>query len=192
MQSSTKIVITSFAALFIVVHMLKPSLTIDGITIALFLIAILPWIINLIKSLELPGGVKVEISEKELSVTEKKIENAGLISKTTQKVKNKILLPIYDDPVITLAALRIEIEKRLKTLLRNNDVPMQVGLKSTIFTLYNNKLLEPDEQSALLDLITVLNSAVHAEDVSENTVNWAIKIGPGILMSLDKKIKADT
>lgn len=45
------------------VHLLWPSLAVDAITVTLLAIAVVPWLAPLFKSLELPGGVKVEFQE---------------------------------------------------------------------------------------------------------------------------------
>ena len=56
--------IISFVAISIaIVHLIFPSLKIDSITVALLLIATVPWLSPLLKSIELPGGLKVEFQE---------------------------------------------------------------------------------------------------------------------------------
>ena len=59
-------------------HIVWPELKIDAITIALLVIATLPWLAPLVKSIELPGGWKLEFAqiskqliEKTISATEK-------------------------------------------------------------------------------------------------------------------------
>jgi len=56
---------------------------IDSITIALIIIAIIPWLGSLFKSLELPGGVKVEYHELQKATA--KAKKAGLLKATTDK-----------------------------------------------------------------------------------------------------------
>jgi len=51
-----QIMITVFALAFAVAHIVYPGLTIDGITLALLIIAVLPWLAPLFRSLEFPGG----------------------------------------------------------------------------------------------------------------------------------------
>ncbi len=56
--------IISLGALVVaVVHLTCQVLAIDAVTLALVVIAILPWIAPLVKSVELPGGLKVELRE---------------------------------------------------------------------------------------------------------------------------------
>lgn len=50
----------TFSALFVaLVHTYAPDLTIDGTTVSLLAIAVLPWLAPLFKAIELPGGVKI-------------------------------------------------------------------------------------------------------------------------------------
>lgn len=51
------------ALLLALTHLIWPALAIDALTITLVIIAILPWLAPLIKSLELPGGLKVELRD---------------------------------------------------------------------------------------------------------------------------------
>ena len=55
-----QIVITIVSLSFIVGHLIFPSIKIDSITISLLIIAVIPWLFPLFKSLELPGGFKFE------------------------------------------------------------------------------------------------------------------------------------
>jgi hypothetical protein len=49
-----------------------PNARIDAITLALFAIAIVPWLGSILRSLELPGGWKVEYNDlKRLKLTRK-------------------------------------------------------------------------------------------------------------------------
>ena len=48
--------VSTLAVVFIVAHMIWPTLAIDATTIALLLIVLLPWILPYIRSVELPGG----------------------------------------------------------------------------------------------------------------------------------------
>jgi hypothetical protein len=57
-------VIVSAAALFLaVVHLLRPKLNIDAITIVLIVVAALPWLGSVFKAIDLPGGWRVEYRE---------------------------------------------------------------------------------------------------------------------------------
>ena len=55
-----KVAITVTALLCIFARLIWPNIKIDTITLGLLVVAILPWLAVLIKSIELPGGFKVE------------------------------------------------------------------------------------------------------------------------------------
>ena len=55
--------ITIAALLIALAHLIWPNLNIDAITITLLFIALVPWLSPLFKSLEFPGGWKIEFQE---------------------------------------------------------------------------------------------------------------------------------
>jgi hypothetical protein len=71
-------IIISAVALFVALgHIIFPSVRIDAITLVLLLIAVLPWLGFVFKSLELPGGIKVDT---ELQKAAEDAAKAGLLS----------------------------------------------------------------------------------------------------------------
>lgn len=58
-----KIIITIVSLAIVVVHLRWPQLKIDSITLTLLVVAAVPWLAQLFKSLELPGGWKFEFQE---------------------------------------------------------------------------------------------------------------------------------
>jgi hypothetical protein len=183
--------IVSLGALFLALgHLIWPQLAIDAITLALIVIAILPWLAPLIKSLELPGGWKVEFNELQKAAS--RAETAGLLSAAPsqdeaafsfQSIANR-------DPNLALAGLRIEIEKRLSSLAEihglNSRKPMGVG--QALRALAQAEILTSEERSILADMVNMLNGAVHGAEVDTRAANWAIDIGPRLLASLDERI----
>jgi len=73
--------ITLSAGTVAIIHLLWPNLKIDAVTVALITIATLPWLAPLFKSIELPGGVKIEFQELEQAKQE--VESAGLLAKAS-------------------------------------------------------------------------------------------------------------
>jgi len=55
--------ITIAAVVIAILHIIFPNLIIDAITITLLFIALVPWLSPLFKSLEFPGGLKIEFQE---------------------------------------------------------------------------------------------------------------------------------
>lgn len=52
--------ISAFALAALLAHILRPDLAIDAISFGLFILALLPWLSDLIASAEFPGGWKVQ------------------------------------------------------------------------------------------------------------------------------------
>lgn len=173
------------------VHIIWPALAIDAITLALIVIAVLPWLAPLVKSLELPGGWKVEFQELQKAAS--RAESAGLLAAkpspeesafSFQSIANR-------DPVLALAGLRIEIEKRLGRLAESqglNEGRRPLGVGQLLRLLTQAEVLTNEERAILADMVNMLNSAVHGADVDPRAAAWAIEIGPRLLTSLDERV----
>jgi len=61
----TQIFITSIALTILAIHLIWPDLKIDATTLILLIIAVVPWLAQTFKSLEFPGGWKIEFQELE-------------------------------------------------------------------------------------------------------------------------------
>jgi hypothetical protein len=187
----TQIFITLVALVVAFIHVLWPDLTIDAVTVFLLVVALLPWLFPLLKSLELPGGWKIEFQE--LEKARKKVEKAGLLSKRGRKRKalSYSFESILDkDPNLALAGLRIELEKRLVQIAKLNQLDVNRASVGQLLRLLNQKqILTPEESSALADMSGLLNAAVHGADVDKRAADWAIDVGPKVLQGLDEKIE---
>ena len=183
-------VVSLGALLLALSHIIWPLLAIDAIALALIIIAILPWLAPLVKSLELPGGWKVEFQE--LQKVASRAETAGLLAvEASQKEVDFSFQSIANrDPILALAGLRIEIEKRLSQLAKIHNLnprhPMGVG--QALRALTQAEVLTNEERSILADMVNMLNSAVHGGEVDSRAASWAIDVGPRLLTSLDERI----
>lgn len=184
-------VVSLGALVLAIIHLIWPSLSIDAITLALIAIAILPWIAPLVKSLELPGGWKVEF--KELQKVASRADSAGLLAAAPPKKEQAFSFQSIAkrDPNLALAGLRIEIEKRLSFLAEAHGLsgrrPMGVGQLLSVLTQAD--VLTKEERSILADMTNMLNAAVHGATVDVRTADWAIDIGPRLITSLDERIE---
>jgi hypothetical protein len=115
--------VTLVALALALVHLRWPSLAIDAITVTLLIAAVLPWLGPLFKSLELPGGWKVEFQD--LQRTAERAEQVGLLAPPLAAPAAAPEYPFQriadEDPNLALAGLRIEIEKRLVHLAELRD-----------------------------------------------------------------------
>jgi hypothetical protein len=186
-----KIIVSLSAFIGILIHAIFPNFKIDIITIGLFLIGIIPWLSSLIDSFELPGGWKLKFAQ--LEETRKRAEKVGLISGDATKTGSKqytFQMIGNNDPNLALAGLRIEIERRLIQLAENNNIGTSMqGAGRLLQMLAARNLIGNEEQSVLLDMISLLNSAVHGARIDARSYSWAMQYGPEILKSLDEKIK---
>ncbi len=182
--------VTLGALLLALVHVIWPDLAIDAATLALIVIAILPWITPLVKSLELPGGWKVEFQELQKAAS--RAETAGLLASA---VATPALAPEFAfqtiaerDPNLALAGLRIELEKRLVRLAQSKGLEVRsYGIGQLLRLLTKHNVLTQEEQSALADMVGLLNSAVHGAAVDPRAADWAMSVGPRLLASLDQR-----
>lgn len=184
-----KIAITCGAIAVAVGHVLWPKLAIDAITLGLVVVAILPWLAPLVKSVELPGGLKVELQE--VKDAAEKVKNAGLLkpSANPEKIEHTFLQVAQHDPNLALAGFRIEIERRLVALCERNGISAKNrGLGYLLRALSEKKVLTPEQNSAVADLANLLNSATHGAEVDPAAAQWALDIAPDLLESLSRLI----
>lgn len=187
-----QIIITAIAALLAVGHAWLPEIKIDAITVTLLGIAVLPWLGPLFKSVELPGGVKVEYQELERAG--KKVEESGLISpeqalRPMQKHEYSFQAVSGDDPNLALSGLRIEIESRLKDLAEKREVKTHgYGVNNLTRSLEKTGALSHEEAAAIRDLLPLLNQAAHGAKVEESAFGWAMDFGPRVLGALEDRL----
>lgn len=184
---AVQVSITAGALLTALVHIIWPSLKIDSITLTLVVVAILPWLAPLFKSVELPGGWKFEFQD--LLKAQERAGEAGLLADTDASPEYSFQLVADEDPNLALAGLRIEIENRLVKLAESRDIEVRRSSAGRLMRLLSQKeVLSPHQRSVLEDLIGTLNAAVHGAEVDERSAEWAMDVGPRLLKALDNKI----
>lgn len=177
--------------------MFKP---ISNAGLILIVLALSPWITRIIKTIELPGGGKVEF-ERDLATASDKVEGAGLLAEppTPEAKKAAYEAVFHEDPVLALAGLRIELEKRINRLIEltgchsgtstSGTLPFRpMSLTRAVDSLAAAKVISREEQGALRDVIPLLNRAVHSAEFSMSAAEWAMDFGPRILAAFDEKI----
>ena len=187
-----QIAITALAAGIAILHSWFPSVTIDGITVTLIGIAVIPWLGPLFKSVEIPGGVKVEF--KELEAARRKVEESGLIAeperlRPMEEHQYAFQSVVGNDPNLALAGLRIEIESRLRELAKRKGLRAEgVPLRRMMQDLESKGALSHKEASAIRDLLPLLNQAVHGAETEPSAFEWAIEFGPRVLGALEDRL----
>jgi hypothetical protein len=81
------VVVTLGAAALAIVHLLQPDWKVDGITVALVVVALLPWLGPLFKSIELPGLGRVEFQEYKRHVEAKLAEQDHQVQTLGERVE---------------------------------------------------------------------------------------------------------
>jgi hypothetical protein len=191
-----QIIITAIAALLAVGHAWFPEIKIDAITVTLLGIAVLPWLGPLFKSVELPGGVKVEYQELERAG--KKVEESGLISpepalRPMQKHEYSFQAVSGNDPNLALSGLRIEIESRLKELAEKRKIKTHgYGVNNLTRSLEKTGVLSHEEAASIRDLLPLLNQAAHGAKVEDSAFGWAMDFGPRVLGALEDRLGETT
>jgi len=186
-----KITITIAALVLASIHVAWPNLAFDEVTATLFAISVLPWLSLVFKSVEFPGGLKVEYQE--LEKIEERARETGFLAEEPQSTQHKYSFQIIapSDPNLALAGLRIELERRVIRLAESRGIEItRVGLSQILSLLNQSQLINGNERSLLSDLANLLNVAVHGASIEPSAVQWALEIGPQILEVLDKR--ADT
>jgi hypothetical protein len=158
---------------------------IDELTIiaATFLgLAALPWIINLFDKITLPGGVEIDFKKVQEVLDAQKVE--------APKSGPDSLSFITDDPNLALVALRIEIEKKLRSLeMRTSGkrTARPQNLYVVMDYLVMDGQLNSEVAGAIRDMLPAMNRAAHGEDVPESALSWVRSEGPRLLAALEGK-----
>lgn len=171
-----------------------PEFTFDTTTIALLVLALFPWLIQYIKSLEITGLGKVELVSKG---QKRKLEKEAV---NLEEKKSKVVaMPVKTDRLIyslrhrdarmALAALMYELEKALIDIAMFNHIdfdPMRTSLNEYAEILFDKNLISPSEYHILGSISGILYTAVHSKsDVYEvNSYNWLFNLGLKVLENL--------
>jgi hypothetical protein len=179
-----KWLLTSGALLLALLHLIVPNLSIDGITVALLAIAIIPWLGTLFRAVELPGGFKVEY--RDLKAIEEKMQDEGLLAARLISVDDPLDLRItQDDPNLALAGLRIALERELRAVAQRRNIKVAgSSLRQVARELAAAQLISAGAYLAISDLSGLLNDAVHGAKVDEESLSWAMTVGPQLLKSI--------
>lgn len=164
---------------------------VDNTTVLLLLILILLPYLHLIRKIKY-GDFEAEIKPEEV----KKIE--GKATKIPEKKQEDTLdfgktdyleSLAQRDPELALAKVRIEIEKRLRSLgeiyLPKSKVLFHLGIRNILAALKKNKIIDSPLASVLEDVISVANRAIHGETVSKRSACKLIEISNKIIVRLD-------
>jgi len=175
--------------ILIVIHGLWQNIfLVDGITILILFILSIPFISQYLKKAKFPGAefeFKEEIRETqklvELSVQKaKEAEDSGK-AKILQFETFKLyaIRDLLDsDPVLALAALRIEIEKKLKSAAAFLGIQMRANLSISklIEEVRKREVLSSEQINALRMIVNMCNKAIHGSLISKEEAMEIIEL----------------
>jgi len=182
-----KAVITVIAAVGLVVHIVFPSLSIDSISLGLLIIAVLPWLVPLVKAAELPGGFKIEFQDVK-AAADQVAAGAPEVAAIPPPPEPLYLSILEQDPGLALVGLRIDIEKRLRALAEQSGISKSRPLTQLTNELQERGILSTDSSNGLRKLINLGNQAAHGVRVGPDVAYFAAEFGPKVLQVLDVKL----
>jgi len=185
----TKIAISTVCVILGAAHLIWPDVKVDMATLVLLVVAILPWLAAVIRSVELPGGFKIELQDVK-AATEKVTGGKAAGAGPAQPPMGEDIQFLRDvagtDPNLALVGLRIEIERRLSQLAELAQIPSTRRSAGVMLRdLIAREQIDRQTAAGLGDLIALGNQAAHGAEVSSNAAAWALDTSPLILEVLD-------
>ena len=175
-----KIIAGFVSILFIalaILHVFFDGVTIDGIAIILLVLASLPWMFPYLKSLELPGGVKIELKDIQKAV--EKVSDGNDSSESQNSDYDYLNIISAHDPNLALVAIRIEIEKSVRSSIGQEGRP--ISLSRAISKLTDEGVITNSVAAGLRDIIQLGNHAAHGVEVDKQAAEYAIENAAKIL-----------
>lgn len=145
-------------------------------------IAVVPWVLGVIERITAPGGFEITFAN---------IEGRLDATQTTPDEEDINAFRYFEDsdPNLAIAMLRVQIERRLRqiaesVMLRPDVRGRPRSLRALAEELANQGAIPIEALHLLLDLMPVMNEAVHGVDLQPNASQFARDYGPKILSLL--------
>ena len=195
--------ISLLCVFLIILHAIFPEISIDTTTIALIVILIFPWLLPYIKTAKLPGGFEVttrDVLQLE-EITRRSAIGTVPVAMRAPEVMRERARPLLTlsqarrymllrtDPNLALASLRLDIENMLKELGAKKELRVErQPLWRVLNSLLQKKIIGSSEYESLRRIISICNSAVHAEKIDSALASRVLVIGDLALQYLDSKM----
>jgi len=169
-------VIVVLGIALIIIHGLWNNIfLVDYFTVIILFILCIPFLSKFLKRAKVPGA-EFEFRE-EIESTKKAVRQSVEKSKSRADGKSKPLpfetfntravkALLDSDPVLALASLRIEIEKKLRMAAKYFKLPDKNTLYEIIESLMEEGILSPEQVTALKKIVEMCNRAIHGYDIS--------------------------
>ena len=185
--------------ILIFLHCFFPNqFIIDNSIIFIYFISSIPFIAQFLKEVNFLGAKF--IFKEEIRKTEKLI-NASSTIKIRTKVDGSLVIAelksldnakklLDADPVLALAALRIEIEKSLKAIAKKLDLPIEEkqSITAIIVNLKNKEIFSHEQVLILKQIINMCNKAIHGVSISKGEAKEIISLTEKFYRTLEKDI----
>lgn len=186
----SKYIISLIAIIALILKLTYPRFNIDNTVVILIFIALIPWIQGIFKSIELPSGHKIELQE--FNSAAEKIDNINKnhtidILSDSQLIKSRpSFLSLVDmDVNLALISLRLEIEKRIKSLAATYEISINQQLDIITKELQKKGVFDERTLSGLLEIVKLGNDAAHGSIINFDKKEIIIEKGKAILLKLD-------
>ncbi len=174
---------------------------IDNFIILIYFISAIPFIAQFLKEVNI-FGAKFKFQE-EIRKIEKLINVSG-----TARVRTEINVPLTvvkskaldnarklldSDPVLALAALRIEIEKSLKVISKKLDLPIKEkrSITEIIVNLNKKEIFSYEQVLVLRKIIQMCNKAIHGAVISKSEAKEIILLTEKFYRTFENSILID-
>ncbi len=196
--------ITIGASLIAVIHFVSPHFSLDTTYIVALVLAVIPWLAPIVKSVELPGGFKIEVRDIK-EATDKVNAATEPAVQTLANERQRIAHPIEPadafttirqlattDPNLALVGFRIELERRLAALAQRRGIETQRRSAGQLLReLRLREAIPGSIASGLSELLALGNQAAHGAEVSTDAARWMLEVGPTVLAILDDTIQGN-
>ena len=192
----------SAGIILIFLHGFFPSqFIIDNSIILIYFISSIPFIAQFLKEVSI-FGAKFKF-KNEIRITEELFNMFGTSRIRTEVdaslaiVKSKDLDDVRklldSDPVLALAALRIEIERNLKSIAKRLDFPIRekISITEILVHLERKEIFSHDHVLILRQIIKMCNKAIHGVAISKDEAKEIIFLAEKYYRTLENIILVD-
>jgi hypothetical protein len=150
----------------------------------------LPLVLPRISVIHFPGGARVDMQQLERAEqAADQMDTGGEV----REIDPALASALDANDEIALAGIRIEIERYLRKLMEFSSSKRKsnnyISMRTMMNILYEEKLLDDDERMLLLDIIPILNAAVHAETIQPDVRRTVIRVASTIIARLQSKLE---
>jgi hypothetical protein len=168
------------------------NIQVNTTTVLLLIIILISPFINQITKIKF-GDFEAEISPSEIDKVRKEIESNGIkkIRKVgkSQSLEEDLMDLSEKDNILALAKLRMELEKVLRKLcfktLPQKQKFNRAGIAQMINALVNAEILPRRISTALYDVSSIANRAIHGEAIRTSDSKMMIELGIQLLNEIE-------